>query len=198
MDHTGQVVDGDFVIAICAIDRAARGLLTDNTVVVTVMTNLGFRLAMTERGITVAETAVGDRYVLESLEANGWDLGGEQSGHVIFRSLATTGDGLLTAVQLLDTVNRSNQSLAELAAAAMVRLPQVLQNVKVADKLPNVADLMKVEIAEAEAELGDTGRVLIRASGTEPVIRVMVEAASQDLANTVCGQLVKTVQQRFQ
>lgn len=198
VDHNGEVVDGDFVIAICAIDRSERGVLADNTVVVTVMTNLGFRLAMTERGISVAETGVGDRYVLEALEANAWNLGGEQSGHVIFRDLATTGDGLLSAVQLLDTVKRSGQTLATLAEQSMVRLPQVLRNVTIAEKLPNIAELLAREIAAAEAALGTTGRVLIRPSGTEPVIRVMVEAPTEELANTVCAQLVKTVQERFQ
>ena len=117
VDGSGEVVDGDFVIAICAIDRKERNALAGDTVVVTVMTNLGFRLAMAERGINVAETAVGDRYVLESLEANGRNLGGEQSGHVIFRDIATTGDGLLSAVQLLDTVNRSGRPIADLAAS---------------------------------------------------------------------------------
>lgn len=198
VDHAGNVVDGDFVIAICAIDLAARGQLADNTVVVTVMTNLGFRLAMDERNINVAETGVGDRYVLESLEANGWVLGGEQSGHVIFRDLATTGDGLLTAVQLLAVVNRSDESLADLASAAMVRLPQVLRNVTVAEKVPNVAEILAPEIAAAEAEMDGAGRVLIRASGTEPVIRVMVEAVTAEQADAVCEHLVQTVRERFQ
>lgn len=198
VDHNGEIVDGDFVIAICAIDLAERGKLIDNTVVVTVMTNLGFRLAMNERDITVAETGVGDRYVLESLEANGWVLGGEQSGHVIFRDLATTGDGLLTAIQLLAVVNRSESSLAELAAAAMTRLPQVLRNVTVAEKVPNVAEILASEIETAEANMGGTGRVLIRASGTEPVIRVMVEATTAEQADTVCEHLVQTVRERFQ
>lgn len=198
VDAQGDVVDGDFVIAICAIDLAERGLLADNTVVVTVMTNLGFRQAMQARNIEVAETAVGDRYVLESLEANGWALGGEQSGHVIFRDLATTGDGLLTAVQLLGVVRRSGESLTTLANAAMTRLPQVLRNVTVSEKVPDVAEQLAGEIAAAEASMNGAGRVLIRASGTEPVIRVMVEAPTAEQADTVCEHLVQTVYETFQ
>ena len=129
VDHTGALVDGDHIIAVCAIDQHARGLLRDGTVVVTVMTNLGFRLGMEAAGIEVVETAVGDRYVLEALAAGDFSLGGEQSGHVIFRDLATTGDGLLTGVILCDAVRRAGRPLADLAAAAMTRLPQVLVNV---------------------------------------------------------------------
>src|SRR5205814_8786086 len=128
VDHTGALVDGDQLIAICADDLRQRGLLQDDTVVVTVMTNLGFRLAMQERGIRVVETQVGDRYVLEALEEGGWSLGGEQSGHVIFRRLATTGDGLLTGLSLMDVLLRSGRTLAQLAHI-MDRLPQVLRNV---------------------------------------------------------------------
>ena len=133
VDHQGRLVDGDQLVALCALDRRDRGLLVGDTVVVTVMTNLGFRLAMAERGIKCVETQVGDRYVLEALEEGAWSLGGEQSGHVIFRDLATTGDGLLTGVQVLDVVARSGRPLAELAAV-MTRLPQVLRNVRVADR----------------------------------------------------------------
>lgn len=197
VDASGSIVDGDHVIAICAIDRSARGVLVDNTVVITVMTNLGFRLAMDERGIQVAETPVGDRHVLEALEANGWVLGGEQSGHVIFRDLATTGDGLLTAIQLLDTIQRSDRSLAELAEAAMTQLPQVLRNVGVAEKVPDIADQLADVLAEAQTALGPTGRILVRPSGTEPVIRVMVEAPSQALADATCIEVCGVVQGRF-
>ena len=132
MDHTGAVVDGDHIIAICALDLHRRGLLRHGTVVVTVMTNLGFRLAMERAGIRVVETAVGDRYVLEALEAGGFTMGGEQSGHVVFTDLATTGDGILTGLVLADVVQRSGRTLAELAEEAMTRLPQVLVNVRVA------------------------------------------------------------------
>lgn len=189
----GTLVDGDQMLAICAIDRAARGALRHDTVVVTVMTNLGFRLAMHERGISVVETAVGDRYVLEALEAGGYTLGGEQSGHVIFRDLATTGDGLLTGVQLLDAVARSRRSLGALAAEAMHRLPQVLRNVRVERVDPSLVDRLRPDTARVEARLGTTGRVLVRASGTEPLIRVMVEAESAVVASAAADELVAAV-----
>jgi phosphoglucosamine mutase len=193
VDATGRLVDGDHLMAVCAIDLHARGLLRGDTVVVTVMTNLGFRRAMAERGITVAETKVGDRYVLEALEAGHWSLGGEQSGHVIFRDLATTGDGLLTGLMLLDAVRRSGRALGELAEAAMTRLPQVLVNVRVAARgdLDDAAELW-AEVAAVEQELGDTGRVLLRPSGTEPVVRVMVEAATEAGAQAAADRLAAT------
>ncbi|MBK9179587.1 MAG: phosphoglucosamine mutase [Acidimicrobiales bacterium] len=194
VDHAGRLVDGDHLIAMCAIDRAERGVLTDDTVVVTVMTNLGFRLAMAERGIRVVETPVGDRYVLEALDQGGWSLGGEQSGHVIFRDLATTGDGVLTGLQVLDLLARSGRPLAELADAAMVQLPQVLCNVRVAHRRPDVAEAIADEIGAAEAELGERGRVLVRASGTEPLVRVMVEAPTAEQADDVAGRLVAAVE----
>jgi len=189
VDHAGNVVDGDHIIAIAANDLRARQELRHDTVVVTVMTNLGFRLAMRAAGIQVVETAVGDRYVLEALAAGGFSLGGEQSGHVIFADHATTGDGILTAVALLDAVRRSGRSLAELAAAAMTSLPQVLVNVRVAGRMPDVADRLADEIAAAQDDLGDTGRVLVRASGTEPLVRVMVEAPTHDQAQSVADAL---------
>ena len=136
VDHRGVEVDGDELIGMCAIDLKARGLLVDDTVVVTVMANQGFRLGMRRAGIAVHETAVGDRYVLAALEAGGWVLGGEQSGHVIFRRLATTGDGLLTALLVADLVRRSGRTLADLAADAMHRLPQVLLNVPLGERGP--------------------------------------------------------------
>ncbi|MET0324969.1 MAG: phosphoglucosamine mutase, partial [Ilumatobacteraceae bacterium] len=183
VDHTGALVDGDHLIAICALDLRTRGLLVDDTVVVTVMTNLGFRLAMEEAGVHVVTTAVGDRYVLEALAAGPYSLGGEQSGHVIFRDVATTGDGLLTGVILCDAVRRAGRPLAELAAAAMTRLPQILVNVRVAAPMPDAAERFADEIAKVEAELGSRGRVLVRPSGTEPLVRVMVEAPTQDQAD---------------
>lgn len=198
VDDRGNVVDGDQLIAICALDMAERGLLRGDTVVVTIMTNLGFRLAMAERGVRVLVTTVGDRHVLEALEAGGYSLGGEQSGHVIFADLATTGDGTLSGVQLLDVVHRSGRSLAELADAAMTRLPQVLRNVSVADRRPDVAKELAGEIAAIEAELnahGGTGRVLVRVSGTEPVVRVMAEASTTSRAEAAVDRLVKAVQQ---
>jgi phosphoglucosamine mutase len=194
VDSTGALVDGDQVLALCAVDMRRRHRLAGDTVVVTVMTNLGFRIAMREHGITVHETQVGDRYVLEALDEGGWSLGGEQSGHVIFRDLATTGDGLLTGIQLLDLVVRSGRGLAELASGAMTRLPQVLRNVRVADR-GGLAGAGAVwdEVASAEALLGETGRVLLRASGTEPLVRVMVEAPTRTQAEEVAERLVGVV-----
>jgi phosphoglucosamine mutase len=194
VDAAGALVDGDQMMAICAIDWHQRGVLTGDSVVVTVMTNLGFRLAMLERGIGVVETAVGDRYVLEALEEKGLALGGEQSGHVIFRDLATTGDGLLTAVQLLDVVVRSGEPLADLASAAMARLPQVLRNVRVAERDPAVVERLAAPIAAVEARLGERGRVLVRPSGTEPLVRVMVEAPTAAEAERAADELVGAVE----
>ena len=190
VDHLGAVVDGDQMLALCALDLRARGRLQDDTVVATVMANLGFRRAMSAAGIKVEETAVGDRYVLEALERGGWSLGGEQSGHVIFTALATTGDGILTGLQLLDLVVRSGRPLAELAAAAMERMPQVLRNVVVpAGRTAEVMELVRPAVEAAEAELGRAGRVLVRPSGTEPLVRVMVEAATEDLAEAVAERV---------
>jgi phosphoglucosamine mutase len=193
VDGTGALVDGDHIIALCAIDRHDRGVLAGDSVVVTVMTNLGFRLAMEKRGIHVVETAVGDRYVLEALEAGGLALGGEQSGHVIFRDLATTGDGLLTAVQTLDVVVRSGRSLADLAAGAMTRLPQVLVSVRVPHRDPALVDRLAPTIAAVEARLGAEGRILVRPSGTEPVVRVMAEAPTQAAAQAAVDDLVEAL-----
>lgn len=194
VDAAGRLIDGDQIIAVTAIDRRERGLLVDDTVVVTVMTNLGFRLGMAERGVKVLEVPVGDRFVLEAIDAGGFSLGGEQSGHVIFADRATTGDGLLTAVQLLDVLARSGRSLAELADDAMTRLPQVLHNVRVSGVAAEVAARVAGEVSEVEAELGDHGRVLIRASGTEPLVRVMVEAPTHDQAEAAASRLVAAVQ----
>ncbi len=193
VDHTGAVVDGDHVIAISAVDFRDRGRLAGDTVVVTVMSNLGFRLAMNAAGINVVETAVGDRYVLEALEAGGYSIGGEQSGHVIFTDLATTGDGILTGLLLADIVVRHARPLAELAATAMTQLPQVLVNVVVTRREPDVAAIIADDIAHAEAELGGTGRVLVRPSGTEPLIRVMVEATTADRAAATAAELAAAV-----
>jgi phosphoglucosamine mutase len=197
VDHTGTVVDGDHIIAICAADLRDRGQLANDTVVVTVMTNLGFRLAMDVVGINVVETGVGDRYVLQALGAGGHSLGGEQSGHVIFADHATTGDGLLTAVALIDIVKRSGRPLADIASEAMTSLPQVLVNIRVGERVPDVADRLADEIAEVEADLGATGRVLVRASGTEPLIRVMVEAATAEQAQAAADQLADIARTKF-
>ena len=190
----GSLLDGDDLLAICAIDRYQRGALPGGTVVVTVMANLGLRRALVDHGLTVHETAVGDRYVLEALEANGWVLGGEQSGHVVFRDLATTGDGLLTGIQALDAARRSGQTLGERAAELMVRAPQVLYAVPVSSDGAAVVAAVADDLALAEAELGDTGRVLVRPSGTEPVVRVMVEAYDIAEASEVANRLVAAVE----
>jgi phosphoglucosamine mutase len=192
VDGTGRLVDGDQIMATCAVDLAARGRLVDSTVVVTIYTNLGFRLGMAERGISVVNTTkVGDRYVLEALEAGGYTLGGEQSGHVVFRELATTGDGLLTAVQTLDVVLRSGRPLGMLVTEAMTRLPQVLRNVRVDGSAADVIVAgLADDIAAVEAELGAKGRVLVRPSGTEPLVRVMVEAATEAVAEAAAARLV--------
>lgn len=194
VDEKGELVDGDQIIAMCAIDRRDRGLLASDTVVVTVMSNLGFRIGMTEHAIKVVETAVGDRYVLEALESGSFTLGGEQSGHVIFRDLATTGDGLLTAVQLLDLMGRSGRHLSDLAHSAMQRLPQVLKNVRVRERRPDIAAAIGGEVKAVVDELGDHGRVLVRPSGTEPLVRVMVEAADETLAEIMADRLVAAVE----
>lgn len=194
VDHAGALVDGDQIIALCASDLHDRGLLAADTVVVTVMSNLGFRQAMVREGISVVETAVGDRYVLEAMAEGGYSLGGEQSGHIIFGDLGTTGDGLLSAVVLLDLLRRSGRPLAELTAASMTRLPQVLINVRVASPMPDVADRLTDQTAQVEAELGDRGRVLLRPSGTEPVVRVMAEAPTHDEAAALAGRLASAVE----
>ena len=197
VDELGRVVDGDHVIAICATDLQARGRLRHGTVVTTVMANLGFRRAMEAAGITVVETPVGDRYVLAELDRGGFSLGGEQSGHVIFRELAPTGDGLLTGLVLADIVARSGRPLSEMADAAMTRFPQVLVNVTVDERVPDVADRLAPEIAAAAAPLGREGRILVRASGTEPLVRVMVEAPRADQAAAVADGLAAVVADRF-
>ncbi|MGH9234145.1 MAG: phosphoglucosamine mutase [Acidimicrobiales bacterium] len=194
VDAAGELVDGDQIIAMCAIDRQARGSLAADRVVVTVMTNLGFRLAMEKRGIDVVETRVGDRYVLEALDAQGLSLGGEQSGHVIFPELATTGDGLLTAVQVLDVVVRAGRPLADVAADAMTRLPQVLRNVRVAELDPAIVERLAGDIAAVEQRLGHEGRVLVRTSGTEPLVRVMAEAPTPAEAKAAVDDLVQAVE----
>ena len=193
VDERGELIDGDRLIALFALDRRARGLLVDDHVVVTVMTNLGFRLAMADAGIEVVDTPVGDRYVLEALASGGWSLGGEQSGHIVFADLATTGDGLLSAVQLLDLLRRSGASLSTIAGAVMTRLPQVLVNVVVTQRRPDIVEVMAGAIAVEEERLGPTGRILIRPSGTEPLVRVMVEAETEAVATATADRLADTV-----
>ncbi len=193
VDHTGRVVDGDQIIALLAVELRDQGRLAADTVVVTVMSNLGFHRAMAVAGIEVVTTAVGDRYVLEALERDGLSLGGEQSGHLIVRDLATTGDGLLAGLLLIDLVHRRGRPLAELAAEAMTVYPQLLVNIEVAERHPDIAAGIATEIAAVEAELGAEGRVLVRASGTEPLVRVMVEALDPDMARSAVDRLVAAV-----
>jgi len=197
VDASGALIDGDQIIAICALDRHARGVLTGDAVVVTVMTNLGFRRSMDAAGIHVIDTKVGDRYVLEALDAGGYSLGGEQSGHVIFRDLASTGDGVLSAVQLLDVVVRTGRSLGDLAATSMTRLPQVLRNVRVATRPADVDAVLAPFVEASIGRMAGRGRVLIRPSGTEPLIRVMVEADTDAEAQMEADGLVAAVESLF-
>jgi phosphoglucosamine mutase len=193
VDHTGEEVDGDQILAILALAMREQGVLRADTVVATVMSNLGFTIAMEREGINLVRTAVGDRYVLEEMKENDFALGGEQSGHVIALDHATTGDGTLTGLLLAARVAASGRSLRDLASV-MERLPQVLVNVRDVDKsrVTTSAEL-KAAVDEAERELGSTGRVLLRPSGTEPLVRVMVEAADIHQAESVAGRLADVV-----
>ncbi|MGW7415638.1 phosphoglucosamine mutase [Streptomyces sp. NPDC054863] len=193
VDAAGQEVDGDQILAVLALAMREAGQLRKNTVVGTVMSNLGFKLAMEGEGIEVVQTGVGDRYVLESMKEHGYALGGEQSGHVIVLDHATTGDGTLTGLMLAARIAATGRSLADLAGV-MSRLPQILINVPDVDKsrVGTSAELAAA-VADAERELGATGRVLLRPSGTEPLVRVMVEAADIDQAKAVAGRLADVV-----
>ena len=193
VDADGNIVDGDQIMAVLALAMRDHGTLRDNTVVATVMSNLGFKIAMRDAGVSLVETAVGDRYVLEAMREQHLALGGEQSGHVIMLDHASTGDGTLTALHLMARVAETGRSLADLASV-MSKLPQVLVNVKNVDKqrVQNCAPL-QAAVKAAEARLGDAGRVLLRPSGTEPLVRVMVEAVSTDLANEIAAELAAVV-----
>ncbi|MCU1675077.1 MAG: phosphoglucosamine mutase [Frankiales bacterium] len=191
VDATGAVVDGDKVLAICALGLKARGALAHDTVVATVMSNLGFVHAMRDSGIEVVQTAVGDRYVLEAMRDGGYSLGGEQSGHLVLGDHATTGDGLLTGLQVLGRMAATGSSLAELAAVVQT-LPQVLVNVRAERTRAQAPDVLDAVAAE-EAALAGAGRVLLRPSGTEPVVRVMVEAPTQEQADEVAQRLASVV-----
>jgi phosphoglucosamine mutase len=197
VDANGELVDGDQILAILAAGRKNRGLLIDNTVVATVMSNLGFTLAMKAEQIEVIATAVGDRYVLEAMRERGLNLGGEQSGHVVLADFATTGDGVLTALQIMAEMKHSGESLAQLGSI-VTRLPQVLINVRDVDRSATDTAAIVEAIAEAENLLGETGRVLLRPSGTEPVIRVMVEAATAQQAQDTAQHLAALVQKHCQ
>jgi phosphoglucosamine mutase len=189
----GELVDGDAILAVCALALHERGALAKDTVVATVMSNLGFHHTMRDAGIAVHTTAVGDRYVLEALRAQDLSLGGEQSGHLVFLDHATTGDGLLTGLALMSRMRVTGASLADLASVVQ-RLPQVLVNVPVTDRLAVVENDDVAEAVNAvEEELGETGRVLLRPSGTEQLVRVMVEAPTQDQADAVAARLAEVV-----
>ncbi len=197
VDHEGNVVDGDQLLAILALAMKESGRLVKDTVVATVMSNLGFVQAMREHGVDVRRTKVGDRYVLEAMKVSGYTLGGEQSGHVIMSDHATTGDGVLTAMQVLERMATTGLSLQELAGV-MTRLPQVLVNVPGVDKSRADDDaVLAAAVAEEEAALGDRGRILLRPSGTEQLVRVMVEAPTDDEAQAVAARLADVVRQQL-
>ena len=193
VDGAGQIIDGDAIMMVLALAMQASGELASGTLVTTVMSNLGLHVAMREAGITVRTTGVGDRYVLEELRAGDYTLGGEQSGHIVMPAFGTTGDGILTGLRLMARMAQTRTSLADLAAP-MRTMPQVLINVQVADKATVAqAPAVRSAVAEAEAELGDTGRILLRPSGTEQIVRVMVEAPDEDTARQVAHRVAKSV-----
>lgn len=197
VDAEGRHIDGDQIMAIIAVSMKERGHLTDDTLVATVMSNLGLHVAMREHGITVRQTAVGDRYVLEDMNQGGYALGGEQSGHVIMSEYATTGDGILTGLHLVAEMARQKKTIAELASVMTV-YPQVLINVRDVDKDRVSEDaVVQQAVRDIETELGDSGRVLLRKSGTEPLVRVMVEAADAESVHAYAGRLAEVVQERL-
>lgn len=197
VDADGQIIDGDQLMSIIALSMRDAGRLTRDTVVATVMANLGFKQAMARENISVIETAVGDRYVLEAMINGGYVLGGEQSGHVVMSDHATTGDGLLTAIQVMARMARTGSSLADLAGV-MHRLPQVLINVSGVDKnAVGSNEALAAAVASAETDLADSGRVLLRKSGTEPLVRVMVEAQDEATAQKVATALADVVRQEL-
>jgi phosphoglucosamine mutase len=197
VDHTGRIIDGDHIMAILAVSMKLEGKLAADTLVATVMSNLGLRKAMADHGITLIESSVGDRYVLEDLASSGASLGGEQSGHIILTQHSTTGDGILTGIQLAREILRTGKTLAELADVMDV-YPQVLINVSGVDRSRLAEDVeVRAAVAAAEAELVDTGRVLLRPSGTEDLIRVMVEASDEATASRVAESLAAVVTERL-
>jgi phosphoglucosamine mutase len=196
VDAGGRVIDGDAIMVVLALAMRDAGELASNTLVATVMSNLGLHIAMRAAGIEVRTTSVGDRYVLEELRAGGYSLGGEQSGHIVLPSLGPTGDGIATGLRLMSRMAQTHSTLAALAAP-MQTLPQVLINVEVADKTTVAeAPSVRTAVAEAEAELGDTGRILLRPSGTEQLVRVMVEAADEDTARLLAVRVAESVSEQ--
>ncbi|MBQ7723229.1 MAG: phosphoglucosamine mutase [Selenomonadaceae bacterium] len=194
IDERGEVIDGDHIMIICAKLMLEVGALPKKTIVTTVMSNIGFRQALEEFGLSCEVTAVGDRYVLENMRANGHKLGGEQSGHIIFSDYSTTGDGLITALQVLTAMKKFRATASELNAL-MTTYPQVLLNVRVKDKERcQQSEAVKLAIAEGEVELGTFGRILVRASGTEPLIRVMAEGPDKNQLNRICNKIAAEVE----
>ncbi|MBR7025654.1 MAG: phosphoglucosamine mutase [Selenomonadaceae bacterium] len=194
IDERGEIIDGDHIMIICAKLMLEVGALPDKTVVATVMSNIGFRQALKEAGLSCKITAVGDRYVLENMLANNHRLGGEQSGHIIFSDYSTTGDGLITALQVLTAMKKFKATASELNAL-MTTYPQVLLNVRVQNKEAcQNSEAVKLAIAEGEAELGSGGRILVRASGTEPLIRVMAEGPDKNQLNRICNKIAAEVE----
>src|SRR5699024_1843637 len=193
VDEKGNLVDGDKIMFICAKHMNNNGKLKNSTVVSTVMSNLGFYKALEENGMRSDKTSVGDRYVMEEMRKNGYNLGGEQSGHIIFLDYITTGDGMLTAIQLVNVMKETGKKLSELAED-VTTYPQVLKNVKVTDKNEALTNQVILnEIEAAEKELGDEGRILVRPSGTEPLVRVMVEAPTVEICEKYADQVVAVV-----
>ncbi len=193
LDAKGELVDGDAIMVVLALAMQESGELTSNTLVTTVMSNLGLHQAMRSAGVTVRTTGVGDRYVLEELRAGDYSLGGEQSGHIVMPALGSTGDGIVTGLRLMTRMVQTGLPLADLASK-MKSFPQVLINVEVADKAAAAtAPAVRTALDAAEAELGDTGRILLRPSGTEPMIRVMVEAPEEDTAQRLASRVAEAV-----
>ena len=197
IDNTGSIVDGDHLLAISAREMKRNGTLRNNKVAVTVMTNIGFHRAMTQAAIEVITTPVGDRSILAAIKDNDLSLGGEQSGHIIYHDLATTGDGLLAAIRLAVLAANSAQTFSQIASDAMTSFPQVLINVRVAKRTENIEQIFAEEILQAEKTLADNGRVLVRPSGTEPVVRVMVEASQHEIAESVATTLANAITARL-
>jgi phosphoglucosamine mutase len=194
VDANGEIVDGDQILAMCALALRSAGQLRENTVVATVMSNLGFHLAMERAGVQVVTTAVGDRYVLDALVERGLSIGGEQSGHIVFTDAATTGDGVLTALRVMGGMAVARRPLAELAAVVQ-RLPQVLLNVPVTDKAAVAASAeVAAAVTAARTDLGAEGRILLRPSGTEELVRVMVEARTQSQAAQIARRVADVVE----